>query len=160
MRNIMCTQCGCKTLVRTTPPFGALYVDKYERPTLRIYACCECGHLEFFDSYAVDKYYENKKAIDSVTNELQVLRKRLSDLESPMEISKINDEIKQIERQLTSLDITIRQQQEMQAKVRKLQAKVRSIPNEISMIKRQIEEAERKLREAERVFENTEVIEG
>ena len=91
---------------------------------------------------------------------MQVLRKRLSDLESPMAISKINDEIKQIERQLTSLDITIRQQQELQAKVRELQAKARSSPNEISKIKRQIEEAERKLREAERVFENTEVIEG
>lgn len=162
MRDIMCTNCGCKTLVRTNPPFGASgqYVDNYVNPTLRIYACSECGHLEFFDTYAVDKYNESTRAIKSIGNELQVLRKRLSDLESPMAISKINDEIKQIERQLTSLDITIRQQQEMQAKVRELQAKARSIPNEISKIKRQTEEAERKLKEAERVFENTEVIEG
>ena len=91
---------------------------------------------------------------------MEVLRKRLSNLESPSAISKINDEIKQIERQLTSLDITIRQQQELQAKVRELQAKSRSIPNEITKLKRQIEELERKLREAKRVFENTEIIEG
>ena len=161
MRDIMCTNCGCKTLIRTNTPWWATgEVDNHVNPTLRIYACSECGHLEFFDTYALDKYNESTSAIKSIGNELQVLRKHLSDLESPMAISKINDEIKQLERQLKSLDITIRQQQEMQAKVRELQAKSRSIPNEIAKLKRQIEELERKLREAERVFENTEVIEG
>ena len=84
----------------------------------------------------------------------------MSDLESPTAISKINDEIKQIERQLTSLDITIRQQQELQAKVRELQAKARTIPNEIAKIKRQIEALECKLKDAEEVLSNTEIIDG
>ena len=162
MRNIVCTQCGCTTFVRTDSPFGVSgqYVDSVVRSTLRIYACCECGHLEFFDPYTVDKHYESKKAIESITNELQILRKRLADLESPSTISKINDEIKQLERQLTSLDITIRQQQEYKAKVQELKAKSNNIPNEIRRLKEQIEALERKLREAERTFENIEVLEG
>ena len=162
MRNIVCTQCGCTTLVKTDSPFGVYgdYVESRVRPTLRIYACCECGHLEFFDPYTVDKHYESKKAIESITNELQILRKRLADLESPSTISKINDEIKQLERQLTSLDITIRQQQEFKVKVQELKAKANNIPNEIRRLKEQIETLERKLREAERTLENIEVIEG
>ena len=91
---------------------------------------------------------------------MQILRKRLADLESPSTISKINDEIKQLERQLTSLDITIRQQQEFEVKVQELKAKANNIPNEIRRLKEQIETLERKLREAERTLENIEVIEG
>lgn len=162
MRDIMCTNCGCKKLIRTAAPFDVR--DQYAKfvasPTLRIYACCECGHLEFFDPHAIDKYNESIRSQKSITSELQILRKRLSDLESPTAISKINDEIKQIERQLTSLDITIRQQQELQAKVRELQAKARTIPNEIAKIKRQIEALECKLKDAEEVLSNTEIIDG
>lgn len=162
MRDIVCTNCGCKKMIRTSAPFEVhdQYAEFVERPTLRIYACCECGHLEFFDTYAVDKYNESMRTIKSITSELQILRKRLSDLESSASVSEINDEIKQLERQLTSLDITIRQQQEFKAKVQELQAKAHRIPNEIAKLKKQIEELERKLREAEQVLENIEVIEG
>lgn len=162
MRDIVCTNCGCKKMIRTSAPFDVhdQYAEFVERPTLRIYACCECGHLEFFDTYAVDKYNESMITIKSITSELQILRKRLSDLESSASVSEINDEIKQLERQLTSLDITIRQQQEFKAKVQELQAKAHRIPNEIAKLKKQIEGLERQLREAEQVLEKIEVIEG
>ena len=158
----MCTNCGCKKLIRTSAPFAVRdqYAEFVESPTLRIYACYECGHLEFFDSHTINKYNECASAIKSITSKLQILRERLSDLENPATASKINDEIQQLERQLTSLDITIRQQQEYKAKVKELQTKARAIPNEIAKLKKQIEELEHSLKYAEEVLSNTEIIDG
>ena len=158
-----CTQCGCENLtpININSLFSILGdASMRTSESLKIYTCRNCGHLEFFDTYAVDKYNESMITIKSITSELQILRKRLSDLESSASVSEINDEIKQLERQLTSLDITIRQQQEFKAKVQELQAKAHRIPNEIAKLKKQIEGLERQLREAEQVLEKIEVIEG
>lgn len=155
MKKIICTQCGCKTLIRSNPPF-----DAYHERKLRTYACCECSHLEFFYSCEVDKYYSGKKTIDSIANELQVLEKRLADLESPLMISKINDEVKQLECQLMSLDITIRQKNEFESKLREMQEKSRCIPIEIAELKRKIEALKSRRVEVERNIAHIELIEG
>lgn len=155
MRNIMCTNCGCKTLIRADLPFGVsgdVFMTAHR--TLEIYACLECGHLEFFDSYSVDEYNESIKRVESILNKLQILRKQLSDLENSMDL--FNDEIKQLEHQSKSLDITIRQQQELQARIRELQTKVRTIPNDIANLSRTIKNLEEKLERAKEKLSNWE----
>lgn len=152
----MCTNCGCKTLIRADLPFdvsGDVYMTAAHR-TLEIYACLECGHLEFFDSYSVDEYNESIKRVESILNKLQILRKQLSDLENSMDL--FNDEIKQLEHQSKSLDITIRQQQELQARIRELQTKVRTIPNDIANLSRTIKNLEEKLERAKEKLSNWE----
>ena len=153
----MCTNCGCKTLIRADLPFGVSGdANMTANRTLKIYACLECGHLEFFDSYSVDEYNKSIKRVESILNELQILRKQLSDLENSMALSKINDEIKQLEHQSKSLDITIRQQQELQARIRELQTKVRTIPDDIANLSRRIKVLERNLESAKRTLSSWE----
>ena len=80
--------------------------------------------------------------------------------ESPLMISKINDEVKQLECQLMSLDITIRQKNEFESKLREMQEKSRCIPIEIAELKRKIEALKSRRVEVERNIAHIELIEG
>ena len=155
-----CTQCGCEKFVKTDSPFGVCG-DAYAttRKTLTIYACFKCGHLEFFDTYTVDKYNRYKMIIESDTASLQTLRKQLAELENPDTKIELNNEIKEIEEKLKSLDITIREQQELTVKLHDLQVKARNLPNEIKKWKNEIQSKESHVRDAQRELEKIELIE-
>ncbi len=155
-----CTQCGCKKFVKTDSPFGVCG-DAYAttRETLTIYACFKCGHLEFFDTYTVDKYNRYKTIIEIDTESLQTIKKQLLELENPDTKIALDNEIKEIEEKLKSLDITIREQQELTVKLHTLQAKARNLPNEIKKWKNEIQSKERNVKDAQERLAEIEITE-
>lgn len=162
-----CTNCGCKKLIKTGTPFGSWGQDvtSYADKTLAIYSCFDCGHLEFFSTDAVDEYKKNISRKSSILIELENLRKELNELE---DIEKAF-EVKQIEERLKSLDITIREQNELTEKLKVLKSQIKETPNKIvsshrmlnqkSNIKRKIKEVEEELKRVEENIAKVDIIE-
>ena len=138
-----CTSCGNTNLVKTCFPIdsygdgGASVSDMVD-----VYLCLDCGHYEFFSTKHVNRYYDAAKWIRDTESEIDSLRRELSELESPSTTQKLNKEIKSIERRLTSLDITIRQQQKLKTELYNLKHKLSDIPYQISCIKGKIRSLE------------------
>ena len=141
-----CTSCGNTNLVKTYFPMDS-YGDGGASVSnmVDVYLCLDCGHYEFFSTKHANRYYDAAKWIRDTESEIDTLRRELSELESPVTTQKLNEEIKSIESQLTSLDITIRQQQELKTKLYDLKNKLSRIPSQISRIKEKIRSLESKL---------------
>lgn len=149
-----CTSCGNTNLVKTYFPMtsygdgGASVSDMVD-----VYLCLDCGHYEFFSTKHANRHYDAAKWIRDTESEIDSLRRELSELESPSTTQKLNEEIKSIESQLTSLDITIRQQQELKTKLYDLKNKLSRIPSQISRVKEKIRSLESELRTRKYNFE-------
>ena len=141
-----CTSCGNTNLVKTYFPMasygdgGASVSDMVD-----VYLCLDCGHYEFFSTKHANRHYDAAKWIRDTESEIDSLRRELSELESPSTTQKLNEEIKSIESQLTSLDITLRQQQELKTKLYDLKNQLSRIPSQISRIKEKIRSLESNL---------------
>ena len=151
-----CTFCGNTNLVKTYFPMtsygdgGATVSDDVD-----VYLCIDCGHYEFFSTKRANNYRNTAKWIRDTETKIDILRRELSELEleKPSTTQKLNEEIKFIESQLTSLDITIRQQQELKVKIRDIKNKLSDIPNQISRIKNEIRNLESELSRKKYNFE-------
>ena len=142
-----CTSCGNTNLVKAYFPIES-YGDAQASLSgmVDVYLCLDCGHYEFFSTEHVNRHYDAAKWIRDTESEIDSLRRELSELESPATTQKLNEEIKSIESHLTSLDITIRQQQELTTKLRNLKYKLSRIPSQISRVKDKITGLENELR--------------
>lgn len=118
-----------------------------------VYLCLDCGHFEFFSTKKANKYYEDATWIRDTENEIKTLYHELEELQNPLTVQKINDEIKMVETQLKSLDITIRQQQELKNSLSELKRKLQLIPGKISQIKEKIRSLEANLKTKKYNFE-------
>ena len=116
-----CTACGNTNLLKTYFPLesygdgGATLSKKVD-----VYLCLECGHFEFYSPKTINDYNETVSAIKETELTIDNLRQELELLQNSEISQKINDELKSIELQLKSIDITIRQQQELKDKYSKL----------------------------------------
>ena len=150
-----CTSCGNTNLVKTYFPMashgdgGASVSDMVD-----VYLCLDCGHYEFFSTKHANRHYDAAKWIRDTGSEIDSLRRELSELENPSTTQKLNEEIKSIENQLTSLDITIRQQQELKTKLYDVKNKLSRIPSQISRIKEKIRSLESELSTRKYNFEH------
>ena len=134
-----CTSCGNTNLVKTHFPMDS-YGDGGASVSnmVDVYLCLDCGHYEFFSTKHANRHYDAAKRIRDTESEIDGLRHELSELENPATTQKLNEEIKSIESQLTSLDITIRQQQELKTKLYDVKKKLSDIPRQIKRIKESI----------------------
>ena len=139
-----CSSCGNKNLVKTNFPLGN-YENWRSSQEVDVFLCLDCGHYEFFSTKRVNRYYGTTKWIHDTGSELDSLRRELSELENPATTQKLNEEIKSIESQLKSLDITIRQKQELKTKLYDVKNKLSCIPSQISRIKEKIRSLESEL---------------
>ena len=150
-----CTFCGNEILVKTSLPMesygdgGACISNMVD-----VYLCLDCGHYEFFSTKHANRYYDAAKWIRDTESEIDSLSRELSELEKPSTTQKLNEEIKSIESQLTSLDITIRQQQELKTKLYDVKNKLSRIPSQISRIKEKIRSLESELSTRKYNFEH------
>lgn len=132
-----CTQCGCKTLIKTHIPLeiqGDAWLVPYT--ALSVYACLDCGHLELFDKSASLNYTTKTANLDASITKLNETLAELSQVECTIRISE--KECKDVEMQLSNLDITIRQQQELKLKLSNLQQKIRNYQGDKKRIEREI----------------------
>ncbi len=127
-----CTSCGNTNLVKTYFPLDG-ETDLSNK--VEVYLCLECGHYEFFSMEKVADYKQTSSKISEMEREIVSLRLELERLQDPATTKKINDEIRTVKTQLSSLDITIRQQQELKMKLSELNGKLTAIPNKIRITK-------------------------
>ena len=157
-----CTQCGCKKLMKIdlddlfhVRGDGYLVVEK----STSVYACFECGHLEFFNSSRVERYQRCLLKVKELPNEIAPLRKQLATLEDPAYIANLRETVKKAEKQLKSLDITIRQQQELTILVHEKTNQINSFPREVKGLQDKISRLESALKDAEKELAKFEITE-
>ena len=139
-----CTQCGCTKMIKVGIPFyvnGDAHLEMNN--TLSTYACTECGHLEWFDTSISDTFKSKLLHLENSTDELNKLKKQLENLDDPNVITKLECDCKIIEKELKSLDITIRHKQQLETKLRDLQTTVREHHEEKAVLEQKITNLER-----------------
>ena len=126
-----CTQCGCEKLkpIQLQSLIKADYLQKSK--LLKIYMCHDCGHLEFFYDFN-EKLEKEKKIIAKAKDKLALIRKKQKPLLQQQEEIKetwerYKDELNAVEVESTSLDITIRQQQELKKKAEEIRKKMEQL---------------------------------
>lgn len=156
MKFMKCTQCGCNKLIKVDSPFYT--IDGMVRTSANIYACYECGHLEMFDPSSSRTYRSNVIDLEKSSTELDILKKKLVELDNPIVLKLLEDDCKAIEKQLSNLDITIRQKQEFESKLYELRLKIQNHPQEIKELKRKINELEYHIHNLKEQISNTIII--
>ena len=145
-----CTQCDSKSLTKINLE-DLFYVSGdaslKTSNTLEVYVCKECGHLEFFDNAINTKQKEEQEVIEKFDKELKILIEK-RDFIKTGKLKELTEELSKVEKQLTSLDITIRQQQELKKQVRKLNAEIKKVNVEIYKIDTETKELEDKKKRA------------
>ena len=138
-----CTQCGCEDLmeIRLGNLFGIGGGDGYTNiqgsDSFKIYTCNNCGHLEFFDNGLNEKLAEEKELEKYFQEKENVLIEKQNEIRNG-KLKQLQEELASVEIQLTSLDITIRQQQELSEKVIDIKEEIRKISIELYNIEQQL----------------------
>ena len=149
-----CTQCGCENLISINiESLISISGDAYMRnsESLKVYACRNCGHLEFFDNGLNEKLAEESEIEKKYEKELTALVQQQEEMKNGA-LKQLQEELTCVESQLKSLDITIRQQQELTQKAEALKVKIKQISIEIYKIEKEIKTVEsKKAHELEKV---------
>ena len=139
-----CTQCGCENLIPVEisdymdlSGEANLYINKF----LKIYNCCDCGHLEFFDNSRNEKMKAKLEIEKKYDNELSVLAQKQDELEK--ELKQLADELSSISVKSGDLDITIRQQAELNIQANKIRSQIKDISEKKLEIEKEIEKVEK-----------------
>ena len=156
-----CTSCGNTNLLKTHFPLHS-YGDGGAKLSeeVNVYLCLECGHYEFFSEAAINKYKVTVSIIKDIEQKIANLHCDLENLQNSTTTENIQKEIKTINEQLKSLDITIRQQQELKAKHSELTRQLQDIPNNISSKKSRLYDLESRLSTIKHNFENGSLLDG
>ena len=145
-----CTQCDSKSLTKIALE-DLFYVSGdaslKTSNTLETYVCKQCGHIEFFDNAINIKQKEETEVVEKFDKELNALIEK-RELIKTGKLKELTETLAKVERQLTSLDITIRQQQEFKKQVEALNAEIKKVNIEIYKIDKEIKEIEDKKRRA------------
>ena len=135
-----CTHCGNKELIKASIPM------KWEGHDLdisniraEVYLCLKCGHCEFFAMDKIAHYKETVSRIAELEQELKPLQKELSRLRSKGHYDSLNNRVHELEEALNSIDITIRQQQELEDKLCKARADLNGLDTQIGRLKSKID---------------------
>ena len=137
-----CTQCGCKRFIESKfsnlISVGGWDVQCSISETVKIFACLECGHLEFFDKMMPDKLAQAETKLKQLNDELDSL---LHDKESKDSlINELTEEITRIEERLKNLDITVREQNELSEKSQQINNEIQQILQARRSIDKRIQE--------------------
>lgn len=135
-----CTQCGCKELTLVGAPFSADYFKTSE--ALKIYACNECGHLEFFENSWNETRKELMSKLQLLESKQRQISQKIEEKEKPIvelkkKIQKLEEQKAQaqnhLQQVLANKDITVREQENT---VAELKAQMQTIDAEIQKISR------------------------
>ena len=134
-----CTQCSSENLVISKLPFdywgdgGACLSEEID-----VYLCLECGHYEMFSMTRVMIYKNAIKCIEDLEKDVPHLKDKIKELEKDDSILK--QEIMDTKSKINKfgIDITIRQQQDLQAKIEELRDARSKNAKEISKLQHQI----------------------
>ena len=116
-----------------------------EHNYIEVYLCDECGHIEFFDKRAIyrkiekERIQSEEKRIRASYNEkLKVVYAQKEEIENSVEFKELNEKLGEINKQLESLDITIRQQQQLQIEADEIKSKIENYKIKLDKINSEI----------------------
>lgn len=124
-----CSQCDNAKLVKANLPLEGHYCEGWWDVIADVYLCLECGHYEIFSPNVAGDYKETIAVIKEKNEKYSQINSNLNEHKKNLEIK--TNKLKDIESQLSSLDITIRQQQEFQKQVSDLKIDIKHIYNEV-----------------------------
>ena len=156
-----CTHCNSTKLIKTDLSNifriggdGTITVSK----TLEVYMCEECGHIEMFDSSLITKNKRTKEVNEHFDSMFLEQNEKKELLVNGEKNKSLHDELYRITIKLQSLDITIREQQELKLRVIDIKRELSLIENEISNIQKEVcrlkREREQKLNKINSDYEN------
>lgn len=124
-----CTQCGCKRFIESKfsnlISVGGWDVQCSISETVKIFACLECGHLEFFDKMMPDKLAQAETNLKQLNDELNSLLQEKETKDAL--IHELDEEITRIEEQLKNLNITVREQNELTENSQQINNKIQQM---------------------------------
>ena len=136
-----CTHCNSTKLIKTDLSNifriggdGTITVSK----TLEVYMCEECGHIEMFDSSLITKNKRTKEVNEHFDSMFLEQNEKKELLVNGEKNKSLHDELYRITIKLQSLDITIREQQELKLRVIDIKRELSLIENEISNIQKEV----------------------
>lgn len=154
-----CTQCGCKKLIKIQVPFWASPDANFSTDkTLAIYACFDCGHLEWFNISPVDTYKKNCAELETATTELKNLRTQLEELLNSDALKELTAESKSIMKEISRVGSTSLQGLELNSKLSKVKSKIREIDKEAESLRQRIFDLENIEKRLRNYFINTPVV--
>ena len=157
---IKCTQCGCDDLAEVSFPYEAQLLSvttaiglagesfQYELEKsgyTKSYICTKCGHFEFFNPELAKVVLGQRKEDAKVQSEIKKLEKQV--LDNNNKIKNVEQQINSISEQLKSLDITIRQSNELKAQQQELNNKLKQLKDDNNSLIKQENQLKKKLKE-------------
>lgn len=116
-----------------------------EHNYIEVYLCDECGHIEFFDKRPIDRKIEKeriqteeKRIRDFYNEKLKVVYAQKEEIENSVEFKELNEKLVEINKQLESLDITIRQQQQLQMEADEIKSRIKNYKIKLDKINSEI----------------------
>jgi septal ring factor EnvC (AmiA/AmiB activator) len=137
-----CSQCGGEKFIETQL-WG--YDFSYGQMSVEVYLCIECGHHELFNKNLAEKYRTLCKEMEDVKNKIIEQKKIVDKYENV--VAKYDEETNKLISRSTSLDITIREQQEL---IKEIEARKKDREKNIP---KSLREERAKLQQLTRLFE-------
>lgn len=138
-----CSHCGGSDLRKIDLPFngegfsvGSYICNKYLRYNLEVFVCMDCAHIEWFANELVAILKENDSEISQLNAELKVLQAK--HFEAKNKLSAVIGKIAEVEKKSKSLDITIREQQDLMDSIATLKRERDGVQREIRIAERSI----------------------
>ena len=112
----------------------------------KAYACSKCGHISLFAEPFIEQMKAKKASLEEERKELQ---KQLACLENGIKETRkqrdaFKSEVAKITKELSSDEITVRRQRELQAQLESLQETLKGFKN-LEAVEKQINDIEEKL---------------
>ena len=109
------------------------------------YVCAKCGHIELFETNIVEEYNGIKEEILKLSSKIDELNKLKQTIE--LNIFAAENEIEELEKQIKSEEITVRQYNELSALIEKKKNHEELIKNrdELKKLKQEIISSQHKL---------------
>lgn len=115
-----CSNCGCENFFEPKMFISDASFDCDSMP--KIYACVSCGHLEMFaPAEQVNRHKEILIKKAEFEKEIEKMTKELDELLKKDSRSALKEKIQSLKKNAESLDITLRQKQQILDEVEQLQ---------------------------------------
>ena len=139
-----CSQCNSQTLTRVELNDVFHFVgDTYFKVSrhMDIYACNECGHLEFFDHSFNHRREKEKTIVETFDKEINALTEK-QDAIMHDKVEGLQDQLVEVEEWLCSSVISMSRRQELEtqsqalhAEIKKIFIELREIDEEIALVR-------------------------
>ena len=139
-------QTDYSSMFRFADTLSSLEGEVMLRSYFNAYACSKCGHISLFAESFIEQTKAKKASLEGERKELQEQLARLQSgiKETKKQRDAFKSEVAKITKELSSDEITVRRQRELQAQLESLQGTLKGFKN-LEAVEKQINDIEEKL---------------